>query len=97
MADVQFRLGCSFSHLGTEDTIKRPNHIVDVTEFLGEEEEHHSGSFETTLEVSDDNELTLLQVLKIYLIDNNLLGECFTVSKDGVILFTEHDVNLKYV
>ena len=93
---MKFRLGCTFSHYGKEEDIKRKNFIIDVTEFIGTEDEHHSGIFEVTIKLTkkeSKKQVNLVEKVKTYLKENDLVGECYTVSHKGVILFTEEHIN----
>ena len=55
-----YKMECTFSYFGTEkDTLKwldKENVIFEISESLGEEDEHHSGIFTESFGV-DDGEL----------------------------------------
>jgi hypothetical protein len=87
---MKFRFNCTFSHLGDVSTIDRPNYIINVSEFVGTEQEHHSGTFEVYLPYSEDK--SIVDTLLDYLRDNDLIGECYSVSVGDVLIFTEEDI-----
>lgn len=95
---MKFRLGCTFSHFGKKSEIEnkkfitKDNYTIDNSEFVGTNEEHHSGGFETVIKVNKKSNVTLLRKVLDYLKENDLEVEFFTVSRKGVLLFTEENI-----
>lgn len=92
MNTADFRLGITFSHLGKKDLIETKlgtkDFVIEVSEFEGTNEEFHSGSYVKILTVSE--ETNLMDVLNDYINENDLSGECFSVSTlNDIVLFTE--------
>jgi hypothetical protein len=87
-------LTCTFSHLGTLESAKERlgKHIEpEVSEFVGTDAEHHSGSLTTTL-VQDEG-VTPLQVVRGFLEAKGLEGEYFTLRDTwGADIMTEEDL-----
>ena len=91
---MNFRISCTFSHLGKKESIKYKNYIIDVSEFEGTEQEHHSGTFEDVIEVEAEENKTLIDHVKEYIKKNDLTGECFTISVLDILLFTEEQITI---
>lgn len=92
----KYRLVISFAGFGTEQQVKeqfsKDNKRVisiDTSEFLGTDEEHHSGSYEEIIECNSINSF-----MKDYIENNSCYGECFGVYQIGgnKEIFTEQDI-----
>lgn len=86
-----FRLNITFSHYGSKDTIPYKDYVVDNSEFEGTDEEFHSGSFEVQIHPLEDE--SIVDIVKAFINHKDLRGECFSVSVNDVLLFTEEDIN----
>jgi hypothetical protein len=99
---MKYKLAITFSGLGTEEEVTKQyskegvNRIFDfdTSEFVGTEDEHHSGTFYEIIET--DN---LKSFMKNYIKENNMYGECFGVydiedNENITELLTEDDINI---
>lgn len=93
-----FNLAITFSFLGTVEQAKE--HFkpltselnVEVNEFEGTDEEHHSGTFETPLTVIDGD---LVGALTKIINENDLRGECFQVKNaEGLNILNEMEYQM---
>ena len=96
MNTADFRLGITFSHYGKKELIEKKlgtkEFTIEVSEFEGTKEEFHSGSFVKILTVSEGS--NLMEVLNNFIKENDLSGECFSVSTlNGIELFTDEEFN----
>ena len=94
-----FRIECTFSYMGTLDNAKKyfgkDDMIFEESEFVGTNEEHHSVVFSEIISVNNDGSESLCEVIEEYFRQNDLDGECYTVSTmEGVIIFREYEVKL---
>ena len=81
-----YKIQCTFSYLGkkkdVENWLQKENVVIEESEFVGEEYEHHSGFFTEYFGVYQDE--SFKDVLNNYFYHNKdiVYQECFSVYDD---------------
>lgn len=96
MKTETFILSITFSHLGPKSEIESvlgtTDFVVEVDEFEGTDEEHHSGSVNYPIVVNEGERA--VSVLNRFIKEKDLIGECFSFStQSGIEILTEDEYN----